>query len=109
MARDESQGIYRKYQVTRLNDPNGKHDICEFFVLDLRHDRHAVPALRTYAKSCSKKFPQLAKDIRRTLYVLHERKLGRGGDFLITPLEQAIVHEGAARTPPTPTPKGETP
>jgi len=61
---DETKGIYRKYEVTRLNDPVGKHKNCNYFVLDLIHDEFALPALKAYAKACKKKYPQLAKDLQ---------------------------------------------
>jgi hypothetical protein len=66
-AGDEDRGVYQKYRVERLNDPTGKHAGCNFFVLDLVHDKFSIPALRAYAKACQKKFPQLAKDIRWAL------------------------------------------
>ena len=64
---DENRGIYRKYNVERLHDPNGKHSKCFYFVLDTIHDEFSVPALRAYADACEAKFPELAKDIRATL------------------------------------------
>lgn len=64
-ARDRERGWYQKYEVKRLNDPSGKHQDCEFFVLDLEHDRFADVALRAYADACEKEFPALAADIRK--------------------------------------------
>ena len=61
---DQQQGLYRKYNVERLNDPTGKHADCTYYVLDLVHDRHAAPALLAYAASCEAEFPDLAKDLR---------------------------------------------
>jgi hypothetical protein len=60
---DESRGIYQKYHVRRLHDPEGKHLNCSYFVLDLKHDRFAIAALRAYSLACEKEFPELAKDI----------------------------------------------
>jgi len=52
-----------KYDVRRKNDPEGKHNDCWFFVLDIRHDPHAVKALQAYAESCGDEFPQLRWDL----------------------------------------------
>lgn len=48
---EREQGVVRKYNVVRLDDKFGKHDTCDYFVLDPQHDRHAIPALRAYAES----------------------------------------------------------
>lgn len=63
---DQEQGLYRKYDVTRLNDPNGKHTDCTYYVLDLDHDPHSVAALLAYAASCEAQYPGLAFDLRHT-------------------------------------------
>ncbi len=52
-----------KYRVERLNDPEGKHAGCWYFVLDPHHDPHAVAALRRYAYSVRGQSPALAADI----------------------------------------------
>jgi hypothetical protein len=62
---DRERGWYRKYDVKRLNDPNGRHADCEYFVLDLEHDAHSTPALLAYADAAEAKYPALAADIRR--------------------------------------------
>jgi hypothetical protein len=65
---DNSIGLYRKYRVERLDgssDLGGKHENCDYFVLDLVHDEHAKAALLAYAASCEAAFPHLAKDLRR--------------------------------------------
>ena len=61
---DEQRGLYRKYTVTRINDTAGKHDDCDYFVLDWTHDEFAIPAARAYAAACEAKFPGLARDLR---------------------------------------------
>lgn len=66
---DRNRGLYEKFTVSR-NDgrdsqDGGKHYGCEYFVLDLDHDPHAVPALIAYAKSCNKTHPMLAADLRK--------------------------------------------
>lgn len=60
---DKTRGLYKKYDITRLNDEEGKHDACEYFVLDLTHDKFAVPALRAYAEACRGEYPKLAEDL----------------------------------------------
>lgn len=61
---DQQQGLYRKYNVERLNDPAGKHKDCHYYVLDLIHDKFAVPALLAYAQACEAEIPELAADLR---------------------------------------------
>lgn len=61
-----SAGLYRKYNVTRTDgsdNPDGKHYQCNYFVLDMTHDPHAISALRAYAKSCRSSYPNLASDL----------------------------------------------
>lgn len=65
---DKEKGLYNKFTVTRndgSSEPGGKHEHCEYFVLDLAHDKHAVAALMAYADSCEKEYPALASDLRR--------------------------------------------
>lgn len=63
---DQEKGLYRKYNVERLNDPTGKHADCTYYVLDLNHDKFAVPALEAYAAACAEDYPTLAFDLRHT-------------------------------------------
>lgn len=58
-------GIYRKFIVERANDPQGKHDGCEYFVLDWYHDPFTIPAVLAYADACEARFPLLAADLRK--------------------------------------------
>jgi hypothetical protein len=60
---DEDKGLYQKYEVQRLNDTTGKHDDCEYFVLDPTHDAFAKHALVAYAIACRDKYPVLADDL----------------------------------------------
>ncbi len=46
---DTERGLYRKYVVTVLDDPQGEHQDCPFFVLDPIHDPMARVALQMYA------------------------------------------------------------
>lgn len=61
------QGLFFKYRVTRTDGsskPGGKHHECEYFVLDVAHDKFARAALTAYADACQSEFPNLAKDLR---------------------------------------------
>lgn len=61
-------GIYDKFRVTRTDGadgPGGSHVGCDYFVLDLTHDWHAVPAILAYADSCDDDgYHALAADLR---------------------------------------------
>lgn len=64
---DPTRGLYSKYAVKRTDgssDPGGRHEGCEYFVLDLTHDPHARAALEAYADSCEGDYPLLARDLR---------------------------------------------
>jgi hypothetical protein len=63
---DPERGLYEKFKIERTDGksaPGGKHHACNYFVLDIDHDPHALPALRAYAKSCKKDYPHLASDL----------------------------------------------
>lgn len=67
---DKARGLYLKYHVSRADDssvPGGKHAACWYFVLDLTHDKHAVPALRAYTESCRAEYPLLAADLEHQM------------------------------------------
>ena len=72
---DKKSGLYNKYQVTRLGDETGKHAKCEYFVLDLVHDKFAPAALLTYADHCETEFPYLARDLRNKALAIQNKKL----------------------------------
>lgn len=64
---DTTKGLYGKFIVRRTDgrdQPGEKHDGCEYFVLDLTHDKHAYLALLAYATSSSEEYPLLAEDLR---------------------------------------------
>lgn len=68
--KDGQVGVYNKYDLRRTDgrdQPGDKHEGCAYFVLDITHDPHAVPALRAYAESCRITHPQLAIDIWATV------------------------------------------
>ena len=62
---DKTRGIYEKFTVTRTDGTSaagGKHHGCQYFVLDVGCDPHAIPALLAYADSCRADYPLLAAD-----------------------------------------------
>lgn len=63
---DRTRGMYDKFIVDRSDGSSaagGKHHGCEYFVLDVTHDPHALPALAAYAVSCRADYPLLARDL----------------------------------------------
>lgn len=65
---DTEQGLFQKFIVTRTDGssaPGGKHEHCEYFVLDVDHDPHAEAALEAYARRCSVTHPELAVDMQQ--------------------------------------------
>jgi len=61
------KGLYQKFIVTRSDGKSKtgeKHDNCEYFVLDLSHDKHSAAAIQAYIISCEKELPKLAHDLR---------------------------------------------
>ena len=63
---DRTRGLYGKFYIERTDGksaPGEKHDGCEYFVLDMTHDKYAVPALRAYAEHCEAEYPLLASDL----------------------------------------------
>lgn len=56
-------GLESRYLVTKINDPEGKHENCRYFVLDPKHDEFALKALEEYANRCSYAYPELADDL----------------------------------------------
>ena len=64
----KAKGLYDKFHVMRMDGqdmPGEKHDGCQYFVLDMTHDKHAPAAIRAYAESCCVEFPLLAADLYR--------------------------------------------
>jgi hypothetical protein len=65
---DKTRGIYEKFKVERTDGksaPGGKHNGCQYFVLDVTCDQHAIRALLAYAESCKGEYPLLAADVRK--------------------------------------------
>lgn len=64
---EKRAGIYRKFNVARTDGssaPGGKHERCEYFVLDWQHDPYTGPAVRAYADACEHSYPTLAAELR---------------------------------------------
>jgi hypothetical protein len=60
-------GLYRKFSVERTDgssEPGGKHEHCNYFVLDWAHDKYARAAALAYATACEAEYPDLARDLR---------------------------------------------
>jgi hypothetical protein len=63
---DKTRGMYEKFKVERTDGssvPGGKHDGCQYFVLDAIHDPFAIAALIAYAEACEGEYPLLARDV----------------------------------------------
>ena len=61
---DKTRGLYNRYHVERI-DKASKHDGCDYFVLDMDCDKHAIAALEAYAQSCESEYELLARDLRK--------------------------------------------
>lgn len=65
---DRDRGIHDKFIVRRTDEsdlPGGRHHGCRYFVLDVTHDKYAVPALLAYAAACGADgYAALADDLR---------------------------------------------
>ena len=67
MNNDRDKGLYNKFTIIRndgQSEPEMKHHNCDYFVLDITHDKFAKNALIAYALACEGEYPQLARDIR---------------------------------------------
>jgi hypothetical protein len=68
---DRNRGLYSKFTVERTDGQSAlgkKHEDCDYFVLDLNHDPHAVPAVLAYAQSCHEDgYELLARDLKDTI------------------------------------------
>ena len=63
----KEKGLYNKFIVKRTDGTDcvgGKHEHCNYFVLDCSHDIHAKAAIIAYANSCKESLPILSKDLQ---------------------------------------------
>jgi hypothetical protein len=61
------KGIYKKFFVERTDGSSGnggKHEHCQYFVLDVTHDPFAIPALKAYADACAEEYPVLSVELK---------------------------------------------
>ena len=68
MPEIDTRGLSRKFDVKRTDGGHQKgrrHHNCRYYVLDLDHDLHALPAIVAYAESCQATHPRLAMDLLR--------------------------------------------
>jgi len=79
---DKERGLYPRYTVKRNDDPDGKHDRCFFFVLDLDHDPFAFPALANYIEQCQKDYPVLAAELALEIVVRTRYRTYDGGGLI---------------------------
>jgi len=67
-AENDATGLEPRYHVEKIDDPNGKHDDCRYFVLDPQHDPLAREALLRYALLAGQTGnSELARDLREWL------------------------------------------
>lgn len=61
---DRTRGLYEKFHVERVDGKQEKHADCDYFVLDVTHDPHAVVALEAYVESARRDgYNLLANDL----------------------------------------------
>lgn len=66
MNNNKDKGLYNKFTVIRndgSSEPGMKHHNCDYFVLDITHDKFAIKALFAYANDCKDEYPLLAQAI----------------------------------------------
>ena len=100
---DVGRGLYDKFVVVRtdgLSEPGQLHEGCAYFPLDLRHDPHAIPAIRAYAYSVKDDNPTLARDLYMLLAVESRNcsRCGSGRTECWRPLRGSFPHQPALRS-----------
>jgi len=75
---DSERGLYKKFEVRRIRATE-KHMNCEYFVLDLNHDKFAMSALTAYAAACKEEYPQLAQELLIKIHKSIEKECSDGG------------------------------
>lgn len=72
---DKARGLYGKFKVKRTDGKSRvgmKHDGCQYFVLDIDHDKYAAAAIEAYADSCEDDgYVALARDLRKHFVIQH--------------------------------------
>lgn len=86
---DKDKGLYGKFHVQRTDGKSysgEKHYNCNYFVLDLDHDKFAPAAIEAYMNACRGEYPLLAADLNKYLVAVEEYPDGKeeffknGGD-----------------------------
>lgn len=78
---NQEQGLYQKFNVRRRDGSDtigGKHEGCDYFVLDLTHDAFALETVWYYALACKAKYPLLSKDLVDRVNAAYERMEAKG-------------------------------
>lgn len=59
-------GLYRKFEVKRVDpEAQARHEGCDYFVLDLAHDKLALAAIDAYEVAADRAgYHALAEDLR---------------------------------------------
>jgi hypothetical protein len=76
---NNNQGLFHKYDIKRTDGkdlPGEKHQDCEYFVLDLTHDKHAAYALMIYALSCKRENPVLSRELLKKANAMTDNESG---------------------------------
>lgn len=86
LATTEQQdvGFFPKFTVKRTDNedaPGGKHELDEYFVLNLTKDKHAIAAIGAYALSCKETRSALSADLLGKVQQHYEAK----NEFVIVP------------------------
>jgi len=96
-----TQGLLSRFAITRTDGssaPGGKHEHCEYFVLDLHHDPYAYEALRRYAQVCRREYPKLSDDLVTKLIEIQHREWEAGDKTTPEPLPIVDVQHARRRT-----------
>lgn len=79
MTMDITKGLEARYEVRKINDLEGKHNDCPYFVLDPIHDLMAREALKYYMGLARKMgYVILANDLSKLLWrtaIAHEKAM----------------------------------
>lgn len=84
----DRESLHCKYEVRRVKDPSGRHGECEYFVLDLSHDRAARLAALVYADESGD--PELRDELVGLVGRI-QRRLGEGDEAPVGVPEVASV------------------
>ena len=82
-------GLYPKFNVSRTDGqsaPGKKHHKCKYFVLDLTHDKFAIPAIKAYEEACREEYTLLADDLKKWLRIKEHKGWESRADSHLTPI-----------------------